>query len=460
MDNINKINEKNKEKYISVLDMINEKCPNGVEFRELEKVVEIKRGKRLTRKQLIKDGKYEVYHGSKDTPLGNYNEFNVNKDTVIIVNTGGIGGVKYCDQPVWCSDGSFWLKTNNKIYNKYLYYYLSQFEEYFIQKKRVGGVPTIDRKCIEEINIPLPPLEIQTEIIKILDQFEELEKELEKELKMRIDQYEYYRNKLLSFDDSVEVKKLGEVCNFQNGYAFKSNLFVKKGNPIVRITNIDGHNILMDDVKYFNFNDYKTDLSSFIVNKNDILIALSGATTGKVGQYKSDKPIYINQRVGKFLPNKNQLDNQYLFHVLLMNKEKLFELASGAGAQPNLSSTKLMNELEIPVPSLEVQKSIAETLDQFDELCTSLTNGIPAEISMRKEQYEYYRNLLLNFKNINEDDELIPPPLSVEFYENLKTQNRSIKQNSSEKENEIISFNFSEDVLKGKKQIKVELPPK
>ena len=202
--------------------------------------------------------------------------------------------------------------------------------------------------------------------------------------------------------NGVEFRKLGEVCQFQNGYAFKSNLFVKKGNPIVRITNIDGHNILMDDVKFFSFNDYKADLSSFKVNKNDILIALSGATTGKVGQYKLDKPIYINQRVGKFLPNKNKLDNQYLFHVLLMNKEKLFELASGAGAQPNLSSTKLMNKLEIPVPPLKIQQEIVNILDQFEELEKELEK----ELKMRIDQYEYYRNMLLSFDDSVEKKKL------------------------------------------------------
>lgn len=72
------------------------------------------------------------------------------------------------------------------------------------------------------------------------------------------------------------------------------------------------------------------------------------------------------------------------------------------GGIPSISK-KQVEEIEIPIPSIEVQKSIVKTLDQFDELCTSLTNGIPAEIEMRKEQYEYYRNLLLNFKNINEE---------------------------------------------------------
>ena len=108
------------------------------------------------------------------------------------------------------------------------------------------------------------------------------------------------------------------------------------------------------------------------------------------------------------------------------------------------------SELKIPLPPMEIQQKIVKILDQFEEL--------EKELKMKIDQYEYYRNLLLNFKNINENDKLVPLP--VEFYENLKTQNRSIKQNSSEKEDEIISFNFSEDVLKGKKQFKVELPPK
>lgn len=413
---------------MSILDIINENCPDGVEYKKLGTIGKFYGGITGKSKKDFSNGnaKFITYKNVYDNNAINFNV----TDKVKIGKDECQNTLQYCDvcftgssetpdecglssvvteipkENMYLNSFCFFFRFNdtsnvNPLYLKHLFRSQNLREQ--INKTAQGVIRfNVSKKRMENVIIPLPPLTIQTEIAKILDQFEELEKELEKELKMRIDQYEYYRNMLLSFDDSVEMKKLGEVCNFQNGYAFKSNLFVKKGNPIVRITNIDGHNILMDDVKYFNFNDYKTDLSSFIVNKNDILIALSGATTGKVGQYKSDKPIYINQRVGKFLPNKNQLDNQYLFHVLLMNKEKLFELASGAGAQPNLSSTKLMNKLEIPVPSLEIQESIAETLDQFDELCTSLTNGIPAEIEMRKEQYEYYRNLLLNFKNINE----------------------------------------------------------
>ncbi len=168
----------------------------------------LNRGRRLTKSELLEESntefKYEVYHGSKDTPLGFYNNFNAPKGTTIVVNTGGIGGVKYIDKNFWCSDGSFWLGKANNINEKYLYYCLSGYEDYFYSKKRIGGVPTIDKSVIENFSIPVPPLEIQNEIVRILDKFTELEAELEAELDCRKRQYEYYRNKLLSFNTLIE----------------------------------------------------------------------------------------------------------------------------------------------------------------------------------------------------------------------------------------------------------------
>lgn len=197
--------------------------------------------------------------------------------------------------------------------------------------------------------------------------------------------------------DGVEFKKLGEVCNFINGFAFKSSLFKEKGEIIIRITNINGTSIELDDVKYFDLNDYNTDLQSFIANYGDILIAMSGATTGKVGYYDNKNKAYLNQRVGKFVPNKKKLNNRYLFHFLCSITTELYIMAGG-GAQPNLSSTKLMNNVVIPIPPLDVQNEIVRILDTF----TSHAAELQAELQARKEQYEYYRNKLLTF---DKDDE-------------------------------------------------------
>lgn len=209
-----------------------------------------------------------------------------------------------------------------------------------------------------------------------------------------------YLEKLL---DGVEVKwkALGEVCDFKNGFAFKSSLFKEAGLPIIRITNVDGKNISLDDVKYFDPSDYKENTASYEISKGDILIAMSGATTGKIGFYAHESPAYLNQRVGKFLPKPKILNNRYLYHYLLSKVEQIYVIAGG-GAQPNLSSNALMAKIEIPIPcpdnpekSLAVQAEIVRVLDAF----TAMTAELTAELNMRKKQYNYYRDQLLGFED-------------------------------------------------------------
>lgn len=195
--------------------------------------------------------------------------------------------------------------------------------------------------------------------------------------------------------NGVKSMKLGEVCDFVNGFAFKSSLFREDGEKIIRITNINGRTVDIDDVKYFYKEDYKTDLKQFSIQYGDILIAMSGATTGKIGYYNYNDISYLNQRVGKFKPHNGILSSRYLYHILLANSGTLYVLAGG-GAQPNLSSTKLMETFEIPVPPIVVQEEIAKILDRFAEYAAELQ----AELQARQEQYEYYRNKLLTFNEI------------------------------------------------------------
>ncbi|EKY9452702.1 restriction endonuclease subunit S, partial [Escherichia coli] len=271
------------------------------------------------------------------------------------------------EESVYLNSFSFGIRFSNSIkikpeFAKYL------FRTHFMRSeiaKTASGVTrfNISKSRFKKILVPIicpndpeKSLAIQSEIVRILDKFSALTAELTAELSMRKKQYNYYRDQLLSFDeeqekpiylekllDGVEVewKTLKDVCDFKNGFAFKSSLFKETGLPIVRITNIDGFNVNLDEVKYFSLNDYKEDLSSFEVSMGNILIAMSGATTGKVGIYKKEIKCYLNQRVGKFIPKENILNNNYLYHFLLLNTETIYILAGG-GAQPNLSSNALM----------------------------------------------------------------------------------------------------------------------
>lgn len=198
--------------------------------------------------------------------------------------------------------------------------------------------------------------------------------------------------------NGVEYKKLGEVCNFQNGFAFKSTLFKENGEAILRITNISNGVINEEDLKYFLLDDYKENLDNYIVSKNDIVIAMSGATTGKIGINNTSKKFYLNQRVGKFIPNTVKLNNRFLYHFLLSKSLEILKISSGSGAQPNLSTENIKN-LVIPAPPLEVQEEIEKILDNYTKSVEELKEKLNEELIARKNQYSWYRDYLLKFEN-------------------------------------------------------------
>lgn len=198
--------------------------------------------------------------------------------------------------------------------------------------------------------------------------------------------------------NGVEYKKLGEVCNFQNGFAFKSALFKENGEAILRITNISNGVINEEDLKYFLLDDYKENLDNYIVSKNDIVIAMSGATTGKIGINNTSKKFYLNQRVGKFIPDTVKLNNRFLYHFLLSKSLEILKISSGSGAQPNLSIENIKS-LVIPAPPLEVQKEIEKILDNYTKSVEELKEKLNEELIARKNQYSWYRDYLLKFEN-------------------------------------------------------------
>ena len=192
--------------------------------------------------------------------------------------------------------------------------------------------------------------------------------------------------------DGVEYKKLGEVCDFLTGFAFKATTFKKTGLPICKTTNIQNNAIDFDDMDCFDLDDYPCSLDKYIINKNDIVIGMSGSI--KVGINKTDRQCYLNQRVGKFSP-QDTLHNKFLFYLLCQSISKLSEAISG-GSVKNLSNKDVLN-FEIPVPPIEVQSKIVEILDNFTELEAELEIKLEAELEARRKQYEYYRNQLLTF---------------------------------------------------------------
>ena len=157
------------------------------------------------------------------------------------------------------------------------------------------------------------------------------------------------------------ILSLGDVCGFQNGFAFKSKFFTEAGTPILRISNIQSGSIDLSKVAYTDPASYKEDLSRYTVTDGDLLIAMSGATTGKIGINSTGLDFLLNQRVGKFMPSK-KLDKQYLYYFLSTKVNEHLEISAGA-AQPNLS-TEQIKGMKIPLPPIPEQKRIVAILDQ------------------------------------------------------------------------------------------------
>jgi len=195
-----------------------------------------------------------------------------------------------------------------------------------------------------------------------------------------------------------ELKKLSDVCNFQNGFAFQSKTYKESGLPILRITNIQNDEIDTTELVYFDEKDYTVNLDRFKVNPGDLLIAMSGATTGKLGICKIENVFYLNQRVGKFIP-KPTLNKLYLFYNLKTKVEESLKIAAGS-AQPNLS-TEQINNFEIPLPSLPEQQRIVSIIDKAFEAIDKAIENTQKNLQNAKELFVSYLNNV--FENGGED---------------------------------------------------------
>ena len=391
-------------------ELIQQLCPEGVEYSKLVDVSDILYGYPCDATKFNDDNVGLPLIRIRDVLIGTTTTYTTEKvPPEYIIQTGDL---------LVGMDGNFHVgnwkdscgvlcqrvcrvqsKDENIVLNGFLSHYLPPVIKQIELGKPGGTVKHLLAKDVNAIVIPIPPLEVQREVVRILDQFTELTAELTTELTTRKKQYEYYRNNLLnSLPNSIEMQ-FGKLFQFQNGFAFKSNLFKAQGEPILRITNIKENRIDESGLVYFDPMDYKENLDSFVVEPGDIVVAMSGATTGKIGVNITERSFYLNQRVGKFVPNGNVILKRYLYHLLLQNSNRLLEISQGSGAQPNLSSEKL-KKLTAKIPPIPEQKKIVSLLDRFDTLCNDLTSGLPAEIEARRKQYEYYRDKLLTFTEL------------------------------------------------------------
>ncbi|GAA9166486.1 restriction endonuclease subunit S [Helicobacter pylori] len=339
---------------------------------------------------------------------------NLEKDDILFSGTGTIGKVSIIKENPnnWAiKEGIYSIKPNKKIvFPRFLMFCFENLNiQNDIKSKSFGGiVKSISMNDLQQITIPIPPLEIQQEIVKILDAFTELNTELNTELKARKKQYEYYQNMLLDFNGihlnhkdakmsaktypkrlksllqtlapkGVEFRKLGEVCEILDNRRIP--IAKNKRNPGI--------------YPYYGANGVQDYIDSYIFDGDFVLVGEDGSVINKdntpVVNWASGK-IWVNNHA-HVLQTKNELKLKFLYFYL----QTIDVSYCVAGTPPKINQENL-KKITIPIPPLEIQQEIVKILDQFSILTTDLLAGIPAEIEARKKQYEYYREKLLSFK--------------------------------------------------------------
>lgn len=371
-------------------EMIKELCPDGVERVRLGDICTVLRGKRLTKSQLSDNQKYPVYHGGKD-PIGYYSDSNRPADTVMIINVGASAGtVGYSSSDFWSSDGCFCISQSDNVVAKYLYQYLFEHETIIKSQVRNAGIPTLNSSAVENIEIPLPPLAIQQEIVSVLDSFTTLIDKMKQEVEKRKKQMEYYREKLLTFDDGeCEWKTLAEVCKIKNGYTpskSNSNYWEDGTIPWFRLDDIrQNGRVLKDATQHITQEAVKRGIP---FKANSVIVS----TTATIGEHALiEVPFVCNQQITVLTPN-NSLLSKYLYFLGYGIGQWCKANVNGAGLA--IIPTSRVGDCEIPIPSIERQSSIVSTLDKFESYISKLEKMI----ALRQKQYEYYREQLLTFE--------------------------------------------------------------
>lgn len=188
-------------------ELIQKLCPNGVEYKKLENYITIYTGEQFNKRDMLDNGHYPVINGGME-PSGFSEKFNETENTITISQGGASAGfVNWIDCKFWAGAHCYVVKpSKNAVQNRFLYFLLKNKEEQLMQLKHGAGIPALGREKINKLLVPVPPLAVQEEIVRILDHFTDLAAELQAELQARKEQYEYYRNKLLTFDKMGGVR--------------------------------------------------------------------------------------------------------------------------------------------------------------------------------------------------------------------------------------------------------------
>lgn len=368
-----------------------------VVWKPLGEVVRLEKGKQLNKTALLEEGAYPAYNGGVSFS-GFTNTYNYEENTIIISQGGASAGfVNFVTTKFYANAHCYVILPNTELVeNRFVYHFLKSNQEILMSRQLGAGIPALRTSEILGIQIPLPPLSIQKEIVRILDKFTTLEAELEAELEARKKQYEYYRDDLLTFGDEVEWRTLGEVGTFIRGNGLQKKDFVERGIGCIHYGQIYTYYGIKasETISFVTENLAKTLRKA---SHNDLIIAVVSENIEDVCKcvvWEGKDDICVSGDTFVFKTDQNP---HYIGHLLRTDNFLNYKRKNAIGAKVTRLQAGSLPKYTIPLPPLSEQQRIAAILDKFDTLTASISEGLPREIELRKKQYEYYREQLLSF---------------------------------------------------------------
>ena len=399
-------------------ELIAELCPDGVVFRPIWQLTTWdKKFNAVERFKQPEVRKYRYLLANEMTPfvveggdvkLLTTNDSNlwtteavvggpIHEGEIIAIPWGGNAIVQYFNGRFVTSDNRIAVANDpNELSMKFLYYFIQSNLGTLASFYRGSGIKHPSMAKVLDWRIPVPPLEVQREIVRILDQFTQLEAELEAELEARRRQYSYYRDELLISSVDAQRTPLGEIADFR--YGFTASAQDSGDCRFIRITDISPWGKLNPAGAKYVESSVASD--EYLVERGDLLMARTGATYGKTMIVESDEPAVYASFLIRIRPDPEVLNPSFYWHFAqsTLYWDQVNAMVS-TGGQPQFNAN-VLKLVKVPLPSLDEQQRVVAVLDRFDALVNDLSVGLPAELAARRKQYEYYRDKLLTFKEL------------------------------------------------------------
>jgi len=389
--------------------LIEELCPEGVEFKRIGEICQINRGRVMSKDYLRNNvGEYPVYSSQTvdDGVFGRINTYDYDGEYLTWTTDGAnAGSIFYRNGKFNITNVCGLLKVKvDSVNTKFLLYILATVSKKYVSAGM--GNPKIMSNVMEKIKIPIPPLTIQKEIVKILDNFTQLEAELEAELEARKKQYEHYREQLLMVNDEglmgdgtkVEFRALGEFGKLVGGSGLPKTDFTDSGIACIHYGQIYTHYGVYSD-KTISFVSLSSAKKLKKVNQGDLIIAKTSENVEDVCKtvaWLGNDEIVTGGHTA--ILNHEQNPKYLSYYINGAEEFQTQKRKYTTGVKVKDVSLKNLAKIKIPIPPISKQKEIVAILDKFDALVNDISTGLPAEIAARKKQYEYYRNQLLEFR--------------------------------------------------------------